>query len=342
MTAMAEVTDHETLVEMMTGGMVNFKAEQFAGSDRLRTDGRPKPELRSDLRKIDNLRNSLTVVGALVAPVLVIAAVVRLGAPLWAILVSIPVIGTLQNRLYVLHHEAAHRLLFSNRRANDLIGVNLIGVIPFGTGTHHYRRGHAAHHRDEFGPDEPDFLLYSFYPVSRDSFRRKLTRDVSGVSAYRITKPRFTGLFNKAYRGISYRFFGAQLLILGVFFLIGHPWLYLFTWLIPYATYYQFINRLRAIAEHGGMTRSFDRRLTTHHVRQTAWSRALLAPIGVGYHLAHHVDSGIPFRNLARFHQILVEDGYVTSGLTWSNYRELWLALASRQAAQPTSDAGTN
>ncbi|MFT7474038.1 MAG: hypothetical protein ACI81L_000954 [Verrucomicrobiales bacterium] len=135
---------------------------------------------------------------------------------------------------------------------------SLLGWLPFGTGTHHYRRGHANHHRDEFGPNEPDFLLYSFYPITFASMRRKLRRDATGVSAYRLMKPRFTGLLKAEYRSLSLRFFLGQLLVFGAFALAGEPLLYLVLWVVPFLTCYQVQNRLRSIAEHAGMTRSPD------------------------------------------------------------------------------------
>ena len=259
-------------------------------------------------------------------PVLVVVAVVMIDHWL-AVVAGVPLMGMAMNRTFILHHEAAHRLLFSNRRVNDVVGVNLIGWLSFGTGTHHYRRGHANHHRDEFGPKEPDFLLYSFYPIARDSMRRKLTRDIAGISAYRIIKPRFTGLVKADFLVISLRFFAGQALVFSAFLLSGHPWLFLFLWVLPFVTYYQFINRLRAIAEHGGMTRTPDRRNTTHHVQQSWLARLMFVPFGVGYHLAHHVDSGVPARNLPRLHQALADDGYIPENAVWPNYRALWRGL---------------
>jgi fatty acid desaturase len=46
----------------------------------------------------------------------------------------------------------------------------------------------------------------------------------------------------------------------------------------------------------------------------------------VGYHLAHHADMTVPYRNLPRLHAALVEDGYV-GDLEWPTYRALWRAL---------------
>ncbi len=319
--------EHVQLLETMTGAMVQ-PVEPFAGSDRLRADGRPKPELRAELRTIANVRNAATCFMALVMPVAVVAAVIGLNA-WWAVAVAVPVMATLQLRMYIIHHEAAHRLLFSNRRLNDVIGINVMGWLPLGTGSHMYRRIHTAHHRDEFGPNEPDFLLYSFYPIVRSSFARKLRRDASGVSAWRIIKPRLQDLIVSGRRTMGLRLLVMQAAVFVAFAGAGAPWLYLWLWVVPYMTWYQVINRLRSVAEHGGLTRSDDRRETTHIVAPSLLARLLIAPLNVGYHLPHHVDSGVPFRNLPRLQQVLIEDGYVQDHIVWPSYLALWQAATS-------------
>ena len=90
------------------------------------------------------------------------------------------------------------------------------------------------------------------------------------------------------------------------------------------------LNRLRAIAEHGGMARSTDRRLTTHVVRQTPLARFWMVPYNTGWHLAHHVDMGVPFRNLPRLHQELVDGGWITPDLEYRSYWAFWRACSSR------------
>ncbi|MCY4666090.1 MAG: fatty acid desaturase, partial [Acidimicrobiaceae bacterium] len=255
MTEAAGSLSHDELVAAMTGGMARSDLPGFAGSERLRPDGRPHPEFRAELRRIPNAVNALTVVTTLAAAVAVVAAVIAIDHWL-AATAAIGVMGIVMLRMFILHHEAAHRLLFSNRAMNDLIGVHILGWLPFGTGTHHYRRGHVNPHRDEFGPKEPAFLLYSFYPVPRASMGRKLLRDLLGVSAYRIVKPRFTGLVRPRFLVLSLRFFAGQALVFCAFWAVGHPWLYPVLWVLPYFTYYQVANGLRVIAEHAGMTRN--------------------------------------------------------------------------------------
>ena len=263
---MATSQSHDELVNSMTGGMVSQQSP-FSATDNFRPDGRPTSDLRSELRTIHNLRNAWTCVSSIAMPVLLVVGALWLDHWL-STLVAVLLMGFVQNRMFILHHEGAHRLLFTSRKVNDLVGITLFGWLSFGTGTHAYRRAHVNHHRDEFGPKEPDFLLYAFYPITTASMRRKLRRDATGVSGYRILRPRLTGLFSKRFWVNSARFYIGQLVILILFAATGNPLAYFYLWLLPFMTVYQVVNRLRAIAEHGGMTRSPDRRQTTHHVRQ--------------------------------------------------------------------------
>lgn len=323
---MAIVLEHDEVVRTMTGGMAS-NHPTFEGSERLRPNGRPTGAFRDELRKIPDVANAVTCLISVVLPILLIA--VAVSADHWlGILLAIPVMGLVQNRMFILHHEGAHRLLFTNRKFNDFIGLNVFGPLSFGGGGHAYRRGHSNHHRDEFGPKEPDFLLYALFPVTGASFRRKLRRDFLGVSAYRQLKPRVVGVLNRRYAPNSIRFYVGQITIFSMFFLSGQPALYLLLWVLPYMTFYQVINRLRAIAEHGGMTRSGDKRQTSHHVSQSMLARIFLVPLRVGHHLAHHVDSGVPFRNLPKLTKALKEDGYIYEDLLWRSYPTLWRALA--------------
>tara|TARA_B100000686_G_C16736841_1_gene944159 strand:+ start:890 stop:1909 length:1020 start_codon:yes stop_codon:yes gene_type:complete len=328
--------DHNALVANMTGGMIS-EVPKFSGSKHLHPDGRPRADFRDSLRKISNTKNIFSIALALLAPLIIIRGAV-ITSHLIGWVTAFFLIAIAQNRLFILHHEAAHRTLFTNRKINDFLGIHLIGLITFGTGSHGYRINHLAHHRDEFGPNEPDFLLYSLYPISKASMRRKLTRDVLGISALRILRPRFKKLNEIKKLKLTAAFLLGQTLIFLTFAITSRPWLYLFLWAAPWAFVYQVLNRLRAIAEHGGMTQSTDRRYTTHHVRQTLLARLAITPYKVGYHLAHHIDMSIPWRNLPKLHKVLIEDGYLTNETVWPNYRTLWRALRSGDEPQLISE----
>jgi len=295
-------------------------------------DGRPEPALRDQLRRIPNVRNAISLLSlyAQTVALLVLAASVTRWAwwpAVWLLVLAL--MGRTHAQFASLMHEAAHRLLFSNRRTNDAIGRWLLGF-PVWTSTDAYRRVHMAHHREEFGPNEPDVPLYRGYPIAQASFRRKMWRDARGSTGARLLLAQFRAGWRASDRRVRITFWqivAVQVLIAVLMTVLGHPLMYPLLWLLPYLTVWRVINRLRSIAEHGGMRASRDRRETTHSVRQRPLARFALVPFNIGWHLAHHVDSGIPFRSLPRYHRALVEAGYVSDAFEYPSYRAIWRAL---------------
>ena len=291
--------------------------------------GKPKPELREELRRIPTLHN---VINALVLYAVTIGIFVTVAwtnnVVVW--IAAFFVMGPIHARFAIFMHEAAHRLLFKHRKANDFFGKWFIAFPAF-VPIDLYRRGHMAHHREEFGPNEPDIPLYRGYPIPRDSMMRKLGRDALGITGWKLTKGLFRGVTapDQKVRGQARGIVAVQLVMIGLFTALGHPWMYFILWFLPHLTVWRVINRLRGIAEHGGMKHSADRRETTHSVRQHWPARLTIVPYFTGWHLAHHVDSGIPMRNLPRLHEELIRSGYIQPGLEYPNYPALWRALAS-------------
>jgi fatty acid desaturase len=223
---------------------------------------------------------------------------------------------------------------------NDWVGRWLLGFPSF-TPIDLYRRGHMAHHREEFGPDEPDIPLYRGYPISRDSLRRKLVRDATGRTGWKLFQGLLRGVTSDdaRVRSQARSIVALQLALVALGIVAGHPWVYFLLWLLPFLTVWRVINRLRAIAEHGGMQRSKDRRLTTHSVHQSRLARFWLVPFHIGWHLAHHVDSGVPMAHLPRYHAELRRAGYVSDALEYPSYRALWRRLGSGAGSNATVPA---
>lgn len=299
-------------------------------TERLNGSGMAVPAVRAELRRIDDIRNVGSVLLCWAQVAATIGSAVWLAHPLGAMAAAV-LMGPAFARLAILGHEAAHKLLFTNKRANDWVGRWLLSYpafVPFEA----YRRVHFAHHKDEFGPNEPDLNLYEGYPITLASFARKLLRDATGNSGWKNLEPLLGALGSKTARPFALRIVGAQVALLGLAVLAGRPELYAGLWLLPWLTSWRVLNRLRAIAEHGGMQRSRDRRETTHHVGQSPLASFWLVPFNTGWHLAHHVDMGVPWRNLPRLHAELEAAGWVTPDFCWPNYRALWSALAASQS----------
>jgi fatty acid desaturase len=297
-------------------------------TERLTAAARPVPPVREELRRIPDARNVVTVAMAYVQSFGVIAAAVWIGT-WWSYAAAFLLMGRAHCLLNILGHEAAHRLLFTKKPVNDFVGRWMLSFASF-TPFDLYRRAHMAHHKDEMGPNEPDVNLYEGYPITRDSLLRKLRRDAFFESGYKNLKPLVMALFAKERRPIAARIFVVQAVIFATLTAFGHPWLYPVLWVAPWMSVWKVLNRLRAIAEHGGMTRSADRRLTTHVIRQRPLARFWMVPYKTGWHLAHHVDMGIPFRNLPKLHRELVAAGWIVPEIEYPSYTALWRALSSR------------
>jgi fatty acid desaturase len=293
-------------------------------TDRLTVRGMPTPQLRAGLRRIPTLRNLVTLAMALVQTFGIVIAAAAIDT-WWAYLLAFLLMGRGHALLNVLGHEAAHRLLLPNRRANDLVGRWLLAYptfLAFGA----YRRVHFAHHRDELGPDEPDLGLYRGYPIHTDSWHRKLRRDLLGVSASKNFRALARNLRRPSVE--AWQIMAVQAVLLGASIAAGRPLAYV-VWILSWSTLWKFSNRLRAIAEHGGMERSNDRRRTTHVIRQTPLARYLMVPYNTGWHLAHHVDMGVPWRNLPALHTELLRSGWLVPAIEYPTYRAFWKACSA-------------
>jgi hypothetical protein len=98
-------------------------------TDRLLASGMPVAELRAELREIDDLRNVGSVLFTVAQPVVTIGAAVWIGHPL-AYLAAFVLMGPAFARFAILGHEAAHKLLFTNKRWNDAIRTERAGPEP--------------------------------------------------------------------------------------------------------------------------------------------------------------------------------------------------------------------
>src|SRR5437870_5021268 len=96
----------------------------------LRVDGRPAPEVREELRRIPSLRNALSVASFWAQTIGIVALAVWIDHPLvW--IAAFLLMGRAHAQVAALMHEAAHRMLFRNRRVNDFVGRWFLGFPSF-------------------------------------------------------------------------------------------------------------------------------------------------------------------------------------------------------------------
>ena len=162
-----------------------------------------------------------------------------------------------------------------------------------------------------------------------------MRRDGLGSTGFRMLRGQFMSIFKTDPQQLNTqrKIFSLHALLLILSMIFVNPWVYVMLWLVPYITVWRVMNRLRSIAEHGGLRADDDRRVTTHSVKQHLFSSFFFVPFNLGWHIAHHADSGIPFRSLPKYHRQLRASGFVTDTYEYGSYLAIWRALRSRPEA---------
>ena len=202
------------------------------------------PEQVRELRGKSDLVGALLVLHAWALIVASMALFVWWPNPL-TFLLAVMVIGARQLGLAILMHDAAHGLLFANRRLNEWVGAWLCAS-PVFTSLALYRPYHLTHHRHTQQAEDPDLGLSAPFPISR---AQPVAQDRAATSP--AAPPTSAGSSSSAAAWPrSGEAFVANLVLLGGLAAIGYWWLYPVMWLLPLATWYQLVSRIRNIAEH--------------------------------------------------------------------------------------------
>lgn len=294
------------------------------------------PALREQLRQRSNWRGAIAVAQDWGLLFLAFGISLAWPNPL-SFLVTILLLSSVHVGFVILMHEAAHRSLFANARANDWVGQYLCALPNFNN-MPMYRAYHMAHHRLAGTREDPDRVMVERYPIGKASLRRKLLRDLGGVSGIKFViglvgmtagywKFQQNGLVERivypesksllGHIGIFVRNGGAvavawQLALLGSLIALGHGLFYLF-WVAAFLIPFPLFMRIRVLADHAGVhdllsTEPID------HARSTRanWlEKLLIAPHNEHYHLEHHLVPSAPFWNLPKLHAVLEKEGVI-------------------------------
>lgn len=234
-------------------------------------------------------------------------------------ILAVMVIGGRQLGLAILMHDAAHGLLFRTRRWNEFVGRWLCAW-PVFTDLHLYRPYHLKHHRFTQQADDPDLVLSAPFPITPRSLRRKIIRDLTGNTAYRRRLEQIAASWGASGLDMPARWRQlwasglaggviVNLLLWGALAAAGYWWLYPALWLLPLATWYQLISRIRNIAEHAVVPDNDDPLRNTRTTYANRLLRLLLAPYWVNYHLEHHLFLSVPCWKLPEAHRLLLAKG---------------------------------
>lgn len=278
-----------------------------------------------ELSQVSGLRSAALIAGVWVPIVaaLVWAANVQVW---WTAVIAGCVIGSRQVAMGVLVHDAVHYSLFKNRLVNDLVSDFFL-AFPIGMSTGLYRKTHFQHHRFTNTEDDIDLVAqredgeWFEWPKNPREFIAVMIRSVTGLNAYRgwIMLKHWAPWYHlRDPISPAFPLHTRILYIANVTLVYGliiwgfnvAPWLtgrLIAVYLVPGLTLVNFAMRMRATAEHIGADNSEELR-ATRTVLPHWWERWIVSPLGVNYHLEHHLFPSVPGPNLHKLHDSLMDD----------------------------------
>jgi fatty acid desaturase len=301
------------------------------------TDGTPRKlsevftkEEISALAERSDLHGALAIIGnwGLVAVAFVLVA--QVPGPI-TFVVALAVIAGRQLGLAILQHEGSHRTLFRTKWLNDVL-TDFLCARPVWQHLGKYRAHHLRHHSKAGTDQDPDMSLHVGFPTSRASMRRKLVRDLVGITGLKTLvafvlmdtevirwtvstdierlpqKGRAWYSYPVAFVRNAWGMLVTNAVLFGILAACGHAGLY-GLWVLAFFTPHPLFVRIRSIAEHGCVTRSPDVFENTRTTRAGLLFRLTVAPNRVNYHVEHHLLAGVPFYRLPKMHRMLCEKG---------------------------------
>jgi len=280
--------------------------------------GRPVLLEADELRRLAQVSDARGVLDqALVWGAILLAVSLATTVDHWlATFAAVVLIGSRQNALATLAHEAWHRLAFSDGRWNHRIGAWL-DAYPIGIPYHHDRRRHMRHHREVGQPHDPDWVNYT--NEGRETplrLARYLLGLVCGLlffsTAWSVLVERKPRIKVDGDEATAARDHGSvptlaqelagivlcQVVLLLLFTAIGGIWAYPLYWCVPLATFGGFFANLRAFLEHATPGDAVPPEARLRDFAVGPLEAFLISPCHFNYHALHHAFLAIPHRNL--------------------------------------------
>jgi fatty acid desaturase len=213
-------------------------------------------------------------------------------------------IGNRQRALGNLLHDASHGSFAGNRQYGDTLAGILL-FLPLFAIKALYRREHFAHHRRLGSPGHDGDLIHCEDDMVC-SWPGLLWRHMANPRIWAGSILGHLLRADAAARAAMLVWWGVVLLAIAIILRPADGLVFAALWLGARATTFHLITTFREISDHVGLRPGtiigFSRNQTTGGLLG-----ALFHPHNNGYHLAHHLNPGIPFFALPDAHALLLQ-----------------------------------
>lgn len=251
----------------------------------------------------------------------------------WALLLAVPLIGTLQYHLNVLGHDGLHYLLSNSRRVNDALCRWLLHG-PHGAPLGAMRRNHLNHHTQFGSAADLDRQYYDTRRfTSAAAFRLWLGSALLGGMTLPIilkllgrgagrsdasqptklpgpqeqTKDRLSVVLSQAWIAVA------------CWLCTGWWYAYLPLWLLPMLTVMVGLNSLRSCLEHA---QAASGEPGLHSFASNPVERFFLSPFNMNVHAEHHLVPAVPWHHLPALRHHLQREGLYGRVRLFGSYRQ--------------------
>jgi fatty acid desaturase len=337
----------------MSGKNAAIANEKTTPTEDLTLDfSRLDRDVRRRLKRLCELDNHHAPL-ALLCDYLLVAASVYLCAGVSYLFypVALILIGSTQRAFVNLLHESSHKVLTKNQRLNVTLGTLFSGYLVLHLYTP-YRNSHIGWHHRYLGDPEkdPDYNfhlgvgIYDHQVSDKKFFFKNIALAVLGLRTVEYVKYVVQDriLFSSKDLTVSMpvRFSTERIVlplqwvgIVGVCAWQGWLLELLLFWIVPLFTTAIVIGWLSELAEHYPLPESENKQiLMTRNRHGWAIERFLLGRHHDNYHLVHHLNMGVPFWNMKRAHQVLLEDS------AYARWDGLWAGILTRSPGRKNQE----
>lgn len=218
-------------------------------------------------------------------------------------------VASRQHALFVMMHETAHGFLTRSRNWNDRIG-NWFASWPIFISMERFRARHWVHHRFTGTAQDPDWTRKADlpdwqFPKTKKQFWRIFSHYLWGRGVLEMgVAIKYLGVNAETLRSAWPYYLGIAAALT-----LTHSWGgFALFWLLPYVTVLPVLHRVRMIMEHYALPNEnvLD---NTRNVISNRLSTFFFGPHGGSLHLVHHLCPYIPWFNVKKARDALLESG---------------------------------